>query len=76
MKVDELNDSIYTLVTLPTSSLVPSKIPLLLLPSSTHVKVMYLANGGNSNSESTKSDEVSKKNTKIEKGQESSKIVS
>ena len=56
-KVDELKDSTTTLVPSPTSSPVPFTSPTLLLPTSNHVQVVHLGDGGNSDSESNKLDE-------------------
>ena len=75
-KVDEPKYSTTTLASSPTSSPVPPTSPALLLPRNLHVQVEDLGDGGSSDSESTESDEVAKKTVEIEKGQESSKLVS
>ena len=56
-KGEELKDSTTTLVPSPTSSPVPFTSPTLLLPTSNHVQVVHLGDGGNSDSESNKLDE-------------------
>ena len=74
--VEDPKDSIFILVRSPHSSLVPATSATLLLPSSPQVQVVDLGDGGSSDSESTKSEEATKKNGDIEKGQESSQLVS
>ena len=66
-KAEELKHGAVTLALSPHSSLIPSMSAALLLPSSPQVQVVDLGDGGSSESESTESDEATKKTTEVEK---------
>jgi len=75
-KAKESKDGAVTLAISPHSNPVPSISVSLLLLSSPQVQVVDLGDGGSSESESTESDEATKKASDAEKGPDSSKLVS
>lgn len=76
-KTKELKYSVVMVTLSPYDNLIPSKnIALLLNPCSPQIQVVDPGDGGSSNRKSTKFDKATKKTIEIEKGLETSTIIS
>lgn len=75
-KAKESKPGVVTLSLLPHSSPVSFVSTALLLLSSPQVQVVDLGDGGSSESESTTADEATKKTLEVDKGLDSSNLIS